>query len=165
MSNILATEADLLRVGFIVGYFEKADIICWADRQIEACDDPPTDLLDLSVIRETHPIDVVNLLRSLGSPVLPTSIDTHIGFLGLLYAEGAISTEHVIRWFYALVHEPGITQEKQDRIYYLDDGYDLALTGYGSMDDIERELGDFVAPYAHQLADNHPQLMSRQRHH
>jgi len=159
VSNYKSTEADILRCGYDVGYFDKAHIEGWADRQIEACDSPPTELLDLSMIRDTHPIDVMNLLRSIGSPDSSTSIETQIGFLGLLLAERKISTQLAIRGLFALVHEPGITQEQQSQIYYLDDGYDLAIAGtYGTMGHLERELRDFVSPYSNRLAEQHPHL-------
>ena len=54
----------------------------------------------------------------------------------------------------------GTTQEQRSQIYYLDDGYDLAIEGtHGSMDDIERELNAFVLPYAMRLADEFPHLI------
>ncbi len=40
MSDAAATEADVLRCGYDVGYFDKSDIIAWADRQIAASDAP-----------------------------------------------------------------------------------------------------------------------------
>jgi len=158
VSNDRSTEADLLRCGYDLGYFDKADITRWADRQIEACDSPPTELLDLSMIRDTHPIDVMNLLRTFGSPDSSTTIQTQIGFIGLLLAEGKISTQRAIRGLFALVHQPGITHEQASQIYHLDDGYDLAVAGtYGTIGGIERDLRQFVFAYASRLAEQYPQ--------
>lgn len=160
MSNVLSAEADVLRCGYDVGFFDKSDIETWADRQIEASTYPCTELLDLSMIRQTHPLDVMNLLRSFGPPDPATTIQTQIGLIGLLLAKNEISTQLAIRGLWALVHETGTTQEQQSRIYVLDDGYDLAVAGaYGTMDDIERELHDFVSPYAEQLAEAYPHLI------
>lgn len=71
-----------------------------------------------------------------------------------------INTQLAIRGLWALVHQPGITQEEESHIYYLDDGYDLALAGaYCTMDDLERDLNDFVSPYAERITQQYPQLI------
>ena len=155
-----AAEADVLRCGYDLGFFDKTDIAAWADRRIESTENPSTELLDLSMIRQTHPLDVMNLLRSLGAADPATNIQTQIGFIGLLLANRSITTQRAIRGLWPLVHEPGTTQEQQSQIYYLDDGYDLAVAGtYGTMADIERELREFVMPYAEQLAEQYPHLI------
>jgi hypothetical protein len=152
VSNDLATEAYILRCGYNVGYFDNADIARWADCQIEASDIPSTELLDLSMNRETHPIDVMNLLRSFGSPAPSATIQTQIGFLGLLIAKKKISSQRAIQRLLELVHEPGITQEEKMQIYYVDDGYSF-------MEDIEERLFEFLGPYAKQLGDQYPHLI------
>ena len=163
VSNDRSTEADLLRCGYDLGYFDKADITRWADRQIEACDSPPTELLDLSMIRDTHPIDVMNLLRTFGSPDSSTTIQTQIGFIGLLLAEGKISTQRAIRRLFALVHESGVTKEQASQIYLLDDDFDHAGQ-YITMDEVNRNLRAFVLPYATQLAERFPDLIPPAKH-
>ena len=156
----MSTEADVLRCGYDVGFFDKSDIERWADCQITAIDNPPTELLDLSMVRQTHPIDVMNLLRTLGAVDPATTIQIQIGFLGLLREKHKINTQLAIRGLWALVHESGITQEEESQIYYLDDGFDLAITGtYGTIHDIERDLNDFVSPYAKRLVQQYPQLI------
>ncbi len=162
--NSMSAEADVLRCGYHVGYFDKSDIARWADRQIATIEDPCTELLDLSMIRQTHPLDVTKLLRSLGAADLAATIETQIGFIGLLYEERKITTQLAIRGLFALVHEPDTTADQQSQIYYLDDGYDLAVAGtYGTMNEIERELKDFVSPYATRLAEQYPQFISSTR--
>jgi hypothetical protein len=152
MSDETAIEADILRCGYNVGYFDNADIARWADRQIEASDIPSTELLDLSMNRETHPIDVMNLLRSFGLPAPSTTIQTQIGFIGLLIEKKKISAQLAIRRLFELVHEPGMTQEEKMQIYYVDDGYSF-------MEDIEERLFEFLGPYAKQLGDQYPHLI------
>lgn len=61
---------------------------------------------------------------------------------------------------FALIHEPGTTAGQESRVYHLDDEYDLAIAGtYGTMDDIERELNDYVSPYAQRLNEQYPRLI------
>ena len=160
MSDDTTTEADVLRCGYKLGYFDKSDIVAWADRQIEASDAPSDALLDLSMIRLTDPMDVAKLLRSLG-PVEPTaSTETEIGFIGLLLIKRLIPIEKAIEGLWALVDVLGITTEEKRQIHHLDYGYELASAGtYGTMADLERELHRFVEPYATRLAELHPQLI------
>jgi hypothetical protein len=147
-------EADLLLCGYEVGYFDKSDIAQWADRQIAAIANPSAELLDLSMIRHTYPIDVMNLLRSLGSPDLNVRIQNQIGFIGLLYGEKKLTLQRAIGGLLSLVHQPGLTQEQRSQIYYLDDGYDLAVAGaYGTLAQIERDFSNFVSPYTQRLGE------------
>ena len=160
MSTLSTVEAAVLRCGYNVGFFDKTDLVTWADHQIEASANPSAKLLDLSMIRQTHPLDVMNLLRSLGPTDPATSIQTQIGFIGLLLAKQRITSQLAIRGLWALVHDPGTTEEQQSQIYFLDDGYDLAVAGTcGTMDDIEQGLRDFVTPHAEQLAEQYPHLI------
>ena len=160
MSHLRSTEADALRCGYDIGYFDKSDIANWADRQIEATEAPSIALLDLSVILHTHPLDVIKLLARLGAVDPATTIETRIGFIGLLGSEKHITTQLAIWGLWSLIYEPGLTDEQQSQIYFLDDGYDLAVAGTcGTMDDIERELDEFVTPYSERLVAQHPSLL------
>jgi hypothetical protein len=160
MSNSTTTEADVLRCGYDVGYFNKSDIERWADRLIAATEAPCYELLDLSILRNAHPLDVMKLLRSLGAADPAATLETQVGFIALLYTTQQITTQLAIRGLFALVHEPGTTADQESHIYYLDDGYDLAVAGtYGTMDDIERELNDFLSPYAERITEQYPQLI------
>jgi hypothetical protein len=157
----MSVEADVLWCGYDVGYFDKSDIARWADRQIAAVENPCTELLDLSMIRHTHPLDVMKLLRSLASADARATIQTRIGFIGLLYDKRRLTSQLAIRALFALAHEPGVTADEKSQIYYLDDGYDLAIAGtYGTMNDIQRQLKDFASPYAEQLREQYPHLIS-----
>lgn len=159
MSNVTSTEANVLRCGYDVGYFDKSDIANWADRQIEACDVPSDALLDLSMNRRLDPLDVIKLLQSFGEADPAASIQTQIGFIGLLFAKQRISMESAVRGLWGLYREPGVTDEQQGQIYHLDYGYDLAESGHWTWDEIDRALRDFFTPYSDRLAEQFPQLI------
>jgi hypothetical protein len=156
-----ATEADILRCGYGLGYFDNADIVKWADQQIISIDSPPTELLDLSMIRDAHPIDVMNLLRSVGSPDVSQMPSAKLGFIGLLIAEDRITTQDAIRRIYELAQDSGITQEQTLQIYRLDASYDLVLEGIdGAISTFEQELHDFLSPFSNLLVERYPNLIS-----
>jgi hypothetical protein len=156
-----ATEADILRCGYSLGYFDNGDIVKWADQQIVVSESVPTELLDLSMIRDAHPIDVMNLLRSLGSPDDSHLPSSKLGFIGLLNGEGRITTQDAIRRIYELAQDSGITQEQTLQIYRLDASYDLVLEGIdGAICTFEQELHDFLSPYSNLLVERYPNLIS-----
>jgi len=161
MSTDAATEADVLRCGYDVGFFDKSDIARWADQQIAAIDAPSMALIDLSMNRQLHPLDVMKLLRNFGQSNPSAIIEAQLGFIGLLLSTNRMSVELAIRGLWSLIHEPGVTDEQQSQIYYLDDGYDLAIAGtYGTMADIDRDLRRFVTPYSQVLATKYPDLFA-----
>ena len=161
MDERASLEADVLRSGFKLGFFGKPDIERWADRQIAAVDEPSLELIDLSMNQRVDPHDLLKLLEAVGQTDARQKVETEIGFLGLLLSSRRITVEKAIRSLWSLVYAPGITDEQQSQIYYLDDGYDLALAGtYGTITEIEVELRAFVTPYADKLVRNHPQLFA-----
>lgn len=148
-----------MRCGFNVGYFDKSDVAQWADRWILALEEPCDELFDLSMNRSMAPIDLAILLRNMGSSEPTFLVATSIGFVGLMYGEKRFSTQHAAKELYSLAHQEGITPEEASRITYLDDGCDLAYSGlYGSIEQIKRELSQFVSPYAERLISQFPQL-------
>jgi hypothetical protein len=160
----IADDADILRCGYNMGYFDKPDIERWADSQIAAIDTPADDLLNLSMIRETHPVDVLNSLKSLSAHTPPEqSVATQIGFIGLCYCEGKITLEAAVRALFGVREEIGVSSEQKSAIYWLDDAYDLALAGYyGTRDEVEVELRRFVSPYMQGFSNFNKCLFSPQ---
>ena len=57
-------QATIICCGYNVGFCSISDIEWWAIQQIDALDEPPMALIDLTILRDTNPIDVMNLLRS-----------------------------------------------------------------------------------------------------
>lgn len=159
MSDSISQEANVLRYGYEVGYFDKPYIAQWADRWILALDEPCDELFDLSMNRRLDPIDVSRSLQKL-APLEPAlSVQIQFGFVGLLYEQKNLSAQHAKGELFLLIHEPDTTDKEASRIYYLDDAGDLAYLGaHASIDEFKRELGEFLSPYAEQLVARYPQL-------
>lgn len=159
--NTIALEAAVLCCGYNMGFFHKGDIEHWAEKLIEACDDPSTTILDLAMIGKTNPIDVMNLLRSLSTTIGPeVFIMSQIGFIGLRLIEKKITVREAIGGLWSLIRQQGITKEEEMSIYCIDDGCDLALAGtYGTISDVESEFFAFVTPYAQKLQSEYPEIL------
>jgi hypothetical protein len=156
MSDLVSIEADVLRCGYEVGYFDEADIVSWADRQITLADNPSTTLLDLSMSRQTNPVDLLRLLKSLGSWHVPAIVSTKIGFIGLLVCEKHVTIQAALSSLWAVKDDPAVTFEQQSRIYSVAYYYDLAESGIQApLAEAEQELREFVTPYAKQLLSKH----------
>lgn len=156
-----AIEADVLRLGFGIGYFTKADIARWADRQIAAVDAPSEELIDLSMNQHTDSYDLLKLLDAVSQKDAERKIAAEIGFIGLLVASNRMTTGRAIRSLFALVHSDGVTDEQRFRIYHLDDEYDHALAyPGGTMAEVEHGLREFVSSHADQLVSAYPQLFN-----
>ena len=154
-----AIEADVLRIGFDIGFFNKADIARRADRQIAAINEPSLQMIELSMNQDVDPHDISKYLSSISQTDEQWKVAAHIGFIGLLYASQRLTTEKAVRSLWSLVYAPGITDEQRSDIYYLDDAYDLADAGhYGTMAELERDLREFVSSHANNLLLNHPHL-------
>ncbi len=149
MMGPVGHQAAVLCCGYSMGYYNEADIEHWAERQIDALDEPPLPLIELTTVRGMYPIDVMNLLRSLSSAFPPSvTIEAQIGFLGLLYDSKKVSLKKAIGGLLAMVHDKGVTGDQCTTIYGLDDVFDLAIAGtYGTVGQVESEFRSFVWPY------------------
>jgi hypothetical protein len=151
----LKSEARALRGGYKVGFFSTNQIERWAERWIAALDTPPIELIELATIRNTYPIDVLNLLRALGGEFATADyVAVRLGTMGELYLLNKISLRAALGGIYGLHSEPGISEQQLGMVYYLDDGYDLAVQGYhGSIEAIANEFREFVSPYVAALPE------------
>ncbi|MGY8769527.1 MAG: hypothetical protein ACKVH8_13995 [Pirellulales bacterium] len=157
MNNISA-EANFLRCGYEMGFFEKEDIERWADSQILAVDVPSDTLIELALIREKLPADVIALLLKLG-PEKPSKL-IEMGFIGLLLQLNRIDGPNAISRLYSLADEQELGGDIVSEIYHLDDGYDLAVdSSIGTVEEILGELEEFIEPFAIDLRNQYPEFI------
>lgn len=152
----IAFEAAFLQLGFRLGYYSRADIERWTDRQIEQADQPSMDLIELAILRGKHDWDVVVLLSRISSEIGPrVRTELTIGMVGKLFRTGKTSLEQSVRILFSLLHDDDYKspQEEKTEIYCLDDAYDLAVKGYESLGEVRTRLLAFTDPYVAIVAD------------
>ena len=164
MNSVSSTEADLLRFGYDTGHITKAQIIAWADQQIERSDKPSNVLIDLSLCRDNAANVVLSNLRAIGGNDAAISVKIQIAFLGLSFDRERISLEQAVRSLYHIGHdleyENGVDDEQRNMIYHLDDGYSLAFSQtYGTIGEIEQTFREFVQPYINWLNGQFGQIL------
>ena len=65
--------ASVFAAGLLLNFVRREDVVRWADRRIEALPTAPAWLMDLSLSQDTHPADLVSLLRRVGAGVDPVA--------------------------------------------------------------------------------------------
>jgi hypothetical protein len=147
-----AAEAKILRCGFSIGYFDTSDIERWAERKIAASEEPSIELIELAILCNTHPIDVMKLLTTVGQGLPDSdSVSAQIGFLGMQFENGSLSTNDVVRGLFGLKDEPEISDAERSTLYWLDYAWDLTLTGHESIENVDSKLREFVQPYVSRI--------------
>jgi hypothetical protein len=120
-ATLAATEADLLCTGYALRYFNDADIERWADEQIAATDHPSDTLLDLSILSQTNPVDILKLLNKIrGEFPADLSIRNRIGLIGVCFQQNRLTLKDAVAALFALTHDDGTSERQKSAIYFLE---------------------------------------------
>ena len=142
MGNITKSAA-YYRLGLQLGVHRVADVIAWADSQIANSDSPPTSLIDIALMKNANPIDVMGKLKELSGYVSSLDvIDMVLGAANLVLKEDPSFGPALARGLYDFFVECeyNIPEHLQD-IAGFDDEYALAAQGtYGSVDEVYKNL-------------------------
>ena len=85
-------DVNVLRVGFMTGYYTRYDVSCWVDEQILKEDQPSNKLIELSLLKTKNEQEIEFLLRQLGDARDPVQDFKYaIGFVGLLFETRKLS--------------------------------------------------------------------------
>lgn len=145
------TEAALLQYGFGVGYFSRADIEHWAERQIELVDVAAIDIIELAILRHKNDYDIMALLARIGKDVPSQSRARFaLGGIGRAYRAGMVSLDVAIRTLFAMLHDGTFTvAERETRgVCDLDYAYDLAVEQvWGTLEEVKTQFLAFTEPY------------------
>jgi len=95
--SIPQTTADVFRLGLSVGLFTPAEIIAWVDAEIVRVEEPPQELIALSLSVNSDPRDVWCLLRDLGGDHTPEPSKIVLGELSQRLRESTMTPMEVAR--------------------------------------------------------------------
>lgn len=152
--NILSlkNEAEIFRIGLIMGYFTKNDVIDWADKIIETQDEVEYEIIEVSLLVNSSKANIASKLKEVkgiidGSLV----INILLGLCSSSYNSKKFSIGEICGFLYSLVSNTTcipIDSEIERIIHFLSDGYYLATEGiYGELTDVTRELKSFLDQY------------------
>jgi hypothetical protein len=148
--NKLKTDAEVLKVGFIVGVYEVADVIKWADKEIERLDKPPLALIDLAMMSKAHRDEIKNQLAILSNDSDPlTAIREVLGKLYFTLLDNPTFAPKPAKGLYNLAEKfdfklPEDIQSMSDFDY----SFDLVRGDDYHIRRVTQEFLDFLKPFA-----------------
>jgi hypothetical protein len=129
----------------------SAEIAAWADGVIKNTDDPPLTVIDLALLSNGHPLDVLGKLSEISLGINSVHVLPQVlgRFAPRLRADPSLGPV-VARGLYDIFVEANyrVPDELMDIVGF-DDAYALAQTeAYGTADDVYRDLLAFVEGFA-----------------
>ena len=79
----LIREAAVLREAFLLGAVSQAEIVEWADEYIRSNERSPIELIELSMMTRSHPLDVLRGLTDISSSI--PVVDVLPAAMGIAY--------------------------------------------------------------------------------
>ena len=128
-----------------IGGMSHEEIIAWIDGLIEKTENPPEWMIELSLSKGKHILDVVHMLHEVpGESNLDDSFRLLLKMLDEKHPTVTIEDENLIRELCGFVLSP-ISNELKEHLYMLDGDLDMIHEGYGNWGIIQegyRELSD-----------------------
>ncbi|WP_374966529.1 hypothetical protein [Lysinibacillus sp. RS5] len=144
--------AEVYRLGVLIGLYTVQNVIKWADNVIESLDNPPYEIIEISLSSQEKPVDVCSKLKLFNGDLndLPSKI-----LLGLLY-EYYLSANNLSEIFSMLTRLSDHLQLEESNkwieveMIYLSDAFYLADQNiYGDL----KEVGNNFKNYLSQFED------------
>ncbi|MFB7155549.1 hypothetical protein [Lysinibacillus sp. NPDC056232] len=144
--------AEVYRLGILIGLYTVQDVIKWADNVIERLDNPPYEVIEISLSSQEKPIDVCSKLKlfngGLNNDDLPSKI-----LLGLLN-EYFLSINNVSDVFSMLFRLSDHLQLEESNEWievemnYLSDAFYLADQNiYGDLNEVGNNLKNYLSQF------------------
>ncbi|WP_144699657.1 hypothetical protein [Fictibacillus phosphorivorans] len=145
----IKVQAEIYRLGLFIGFFQVKNVIKWADQLIEKLDQPPYEILEISLSSKSTIASVCSKLTDVKGEcdeAIPIQ-----GILSLLHDE-LIHTSDVMEictYMYRLVgHIPESCEDIERSIINLTDKWDMAVDGYyGNVEDARNEIYEFLSEF------------------
>lgn len=156
----LKEQAEIFRLGLLIGNFSVKDVITWADYLIEYEDSPEMGLIEVSLSESKGINDVIAHLDNINGKYNHTiPIKT---ILGLLYKELSLNEEivsEIARKLYVLSLNISPTDLEEDKINQMNTMDDIFyISGW---EDVAMQIKDLLEEYE-EYADNFNELLRMQ---
>ncbi|MCI5223090.1 MAG: hypothetical protein D3924_10545, partial [Candidatus Electrothrix sp. AR4] len=141
-------EAEFLRLGLTGGLITTADVIRWADRQIENGEADAT-VLDLSLSTNSSPGKITTLLAAVPGAcerILP--LNMLLASCSVLLSEGKMKHRELIAGLGKVIRANKVPEQVRNEIAWLEEQADMADNeGFGSESEARDEVKRYVAAY------------------
>ena len=145
----IKVQAEIYRLGLFIGFFQVKNVIEWADQLIEKLDQPPYEILEISLSSKSTIASVCSKLTDVKGEcdeAIPIQ-----GILSLLHDE-LIQTSDVMEictYMYRLVgHISESCEDLEVSIINVTTSWDLAVDGYyGDVEEVRNEIYEFLSEF------------------
>ncbi|MQR94402.1 hypothetical protein [Fictibacillus phosphorivorans] len=142
----IKVQAEIYRVGLFIGFFQVKNVIEWADQLIETLDQPPYEILEISLSSHSTRATMCSKLTDVKGECderLPIQ-----GVLSLLHNELIQTSDvsEICTYMYRLVgHIPESCEDIERAIINLTDRWEMAVEGYyGDVEEVRIEIYQFL---------------------
>ena len=146
----LKINAEVFRLGLLIGYHSVQDVVKWADKQIEELEKPPYEIIEVSLSSNQKPVDVCSKLKLVIGEIddeLPIKI--MLGLLNDSLYKTEKSTADISYMLYLLSqHIPDTCEWISTEIMYISDAFYLAEENiYGDLFEVIDKLKKFLIQF------------------
>ncbi len=145
----IKVQAEIYRLGLFIGFFRVKNVIEWADQLIEKLDQPPYEILEISLSNNATIASVCSKLTDVKGEcdeALPIQ-----GILSLLNDELLQTSDvtQICTYMYRLVgHNPESCDDLEVSIINVTTSWDLAVGGYyGDVEEVRNEIYEFLSEF------------------
>lgn len=133
-----------------MGIINPDEVLVWADRMIAALDDPPIQIIDISLAGSRRAIEIMDLLAAVpGDGDLAAAAHRALALFLQRFRAGGISLEQAAEMLLAYSNWASVPEGERlwasnftDVVYCLDQGY------AGTPDSVRSEIEEFLSRYA-----------------
>ncbi|WP_137789205.1 hypothetical protein [Bacillus sp. E(2018)] len=145
----IKVQSEIYRLGLFIGFLEVKNVIEWADQLIEKLDQPPYEILEISLSSNATIASVCSKLTDVkGECDEARPIQ---GILSLLYDELSQTSDvtEICTYMYRLVgHIPESCDDIERSIINLTDRWEMAVVGYyGDEEEARNEIFEFLKEF------------------
>ncbi len=145
----IKVQAEIYRLGLFIGFFQVKHVIEWADQLIEKLNQPPYEILEISLSSKAKLATVCSKLTDVKGECDETRPIQ--GILGLLNDELSQTDDvtEICTYMYRLVgHIPESCNDIERSIINLTDGWAMAVDGYyGDVEEVRIEIYEFLSEF------------------
>lgn len=146
----LKINAEVFRLGLLIGYHSVQDVVKWADKQIEELEKPPYEIIEVSLSSNEKPVDVCSKLNLvIGEIDDELTIKIMLGLLNDSLYKTEKSSADISNMLYLLSqHIPDTCEWIITEIMYISDEFYLAEENiYGDLFEVIVKLKKFLIQF------------------
>ena len=138
----LEFEAEFHRYCLVAGLVSRSEVVRWADARLVELDDPPAELIDVSLGTRLPLAELERSLRAIPGPERsPRALTAALGHARHLLEAGSVDACSLVAGLRNLCCTSGVPDEVSHQLDGLDDALHLAITGtYGTLQTVEDDL-------------------------